>query len=464
MSEAQTKHLAEKNRPKEIFGWLTYDWANSAFYTTVIGVLLGPYLTELAQADVGKNGVVLDLGFIGSVTAESLVPNTLAISVVSQVFFLPILGSLADYTNLKKKMMAFFCYLGVAASALLFFITGDNYYWGCLLMLVANMSFAAANVFYNAYLVDITTEDRRDKISSYGFAAGYAGGVIMLILNLLLIYKAEDIGLTKGYAVRISMLAASLWWGLFSLITFYLVKTREPEKSVPDNKNLLTAGFSELWITLKELVKLRHTLLFLIAYLFYNDGIQTVILNSSVFLSQELFVARGLETDQFFLLGIFLIAQIFAFFGSLIFERIARFIGAKKTIMICLLIWAGIVIFAYAFLDTTFQALVMGAFIGLVLGSTQALSRSLFSQMIPRGRESSFFGLYEISEKGTSWLGNIIFAVVIASTGSYRQAILCLIFFFVVGIIILLLTDTSRAIHEAGNLTPEEALEETLDP
>ncbi len=461
MSEQNNSNTLPKNDRKEIFGWITYDWANSAFYTIVITVLLGPYLTSLAQEDVGKNGVVFNLGFLGAVTAESLVPNALALSVVSQVCFLPILGSLADYTNLKKKMMAFFCYMGVVASGLLFFITGDNYVLGSIFMVVANMSFAATNVFYNAYLVDITTEDLRDKISSYGFAAGYFAGFIILVASLIFINQVEAIGISTGLAVRICMLVATLWWGLFAIITFTFVKTRNPDKEVPNNQNLVTVGFKELWITLKQLVGLKYTLMFLIAYLFYNDGIQTVILTSSIFLSQELFISKGLETDQAFLLGIFVVAQIMAVIGSIVFERIARYIGAKKTIMICLIIWGGIVVFAYAFLASQFQAWIMGAFIGLVLGSTQALSRSLFSQMIPKGRESSFFGLYEISEKGTSWLGNMVFAIVIASTGSYRQAILCLIFFFAVGIIILLFTNTAKAIHEAGNLTPEEAAKRT---
>jgi UMF1 family MFS transporter len=459
MTENDKPQKLPKNDRKEIFGWITYDWANSAFYTIVITVLCGPYLTTLAQDDVGLNGVVFNLGFIGSVTAESLVPNALALSVVSQVCFLPILGSLADYTNLKKKMMAVFCYFGVAISCLLFFITGDNYILGSLFMILANMSFAATNVFYNAYLIDITTEDKRDKISSYGFAAGYFAGFIILTASLLFINNVATFGISTGLAVRISMLVASLWWGVFAVITFLFIKNREPDK-LPQTQNIVTVGFKELFVTLKQLVGLRYTMLFLIAYLFYNDGIQTVILNSSVFLSQELFVSKGLEIDQAFLLGIFIVAQLFAVIGSIIFERISRIIGAKKTIMVCLVIWGGIVVFAYAFLASQFQAWFMGAFIGLVLGSTQALSRSLFSQMIPKGRESSFFGLYEISEKGTSWLGNLVFAVVIASTGSYRQAILCLIFFFAIGIIILLFTDTAKAIHDAGNLTPAEAAEE----
>jgi len=446
-----------KNDRREIFGWLMYDWANSAFYTTIITVLLGPYLTALAQNDVGKGGVVFNLGFLGSVTAESLVANCLAISVGVQIFFLPILGSIADYTHWKKKMMALFCYSGVVASSLLFFIKGDSYLIGCALMMFSNMCFAAANVFYNAFLVDLTTEDYRDRVSSYGYASGYVSGILVLLLNLALIGNAERLGIEKALAVRISMLVASLWWGAFGALSFWLVKTRNSTKSIPKNTRLLTVGFRELGQTFRELLKLRGTLKFLVAYLFYNDGIQTVILMSSVFLSQELFISKGKEAEPFFLIEIFLVAQVSALVGALAFERVARLIGAKRTIIMNLMIWCAIVIYAYGYLETITQAVVMSMFIGLVLGSTQALSRSLFSQMIPIGRESSFFGLYEISEKGTSWMGNQLFAIVVASTGSYRQAILALIFFFVVGSLILLFSDVKRAIHEAGQHTPEEA-------
>ena len=446
-----------KNNRKEIFGWLMYDWANSAFFTTVVTVLVGPYITSLAQADVGKGGVVINLGLFGSVTSDNLFPTTLGVSILLQVFLLPVLGSIADYTNLKKRMMAAFCYVGVLASSLLFFIKGDSYLWGCLLLLISNMSFAAANVFYNAFLIDLTTEDRRDRVSSYGFAAGYVGGVIMLFMNLALIGFAADLGITEGLAVRISMLSASLWWGIFAIVTFVSIKPRNSVKPKVRKRKLVIVGFKELYKTLKELYYLRQTSLFLIAYLFYNDGIQTVILNSSVFLSQELYVLKGLPTNQSFLLGIFVVAQVSAFFGSIIFERICRVLGAKRTIIVCLSIWSGIVIYAYGFLENTVQAVIMAVVIGLVLGSTQALSRSLYSRMIPADREAAFFGLYEVSEKGTSWLGNIVFAVVVGMTGSFRQAILALIVFFVVGSVILLITNTTRAIHESGNLTPEEA-------
>ncbi|MGE3466224.1 MAG: MFS transporter [Pyrinomonadaceae bacterium] len=447
-----------KNDRREIFGWLTYDWANSAFYTTVVSVLAGPYLTSLAQADVGKGGSVIHLGTFATITSDNLFTSTLGVSIFLQIFLLPVLGSIADFTPFKKRMMAAICYLGVFASSLLFFISGDNYLWGCLFLLVANISFAASNVFYNSFLVDITTEDKRDKISSYGYATGYVGGLIMLFLNLGMINFAPSLGIDTGLAVRISMLAASLWWGLFGAVTFFLLRSRAPARNA-NGRNLVTVGFVEVFRTLRELLGLKYTLLFLCGYLLYNDGIQTVILNSSVFLSQELFISRGLESNPSFLLGIFVVAQIAALIGAILFERIARVIGAKKTIIFCLSIWSAIVIYAYGFLDTTLHAWIMAVFIGLVLGSTQALSRSLFSQMIPKSRESAFFGIYEISEKGTSWIGNLVFAVVVGTTGSYRQAILALIVFFVGGMIILIFTNTAKAIHAAGNLTPEEAEE-----
>jgi len=450
--------LLQKNDRKEIFGWMLYDWANSAFYTTVVAVLLGPYLISLAERSVGKEGVVLDL-YLFNVTTGGLPAFCIAISVVSMVVLLPILGSIADYTNLKKTLMAFFCYLGVVTSSLLFFVTGESYVIGSVLLIVSNVGFAAANVFYNAFLIDIASEDKRDKVSTYGYAAGYIGGVIMLVMNLFLIENAESFGIDKLLAVRISFLAASLWWGIFAFISFKLIRSRSATKEIPTDKNLVTVGFKELWVTLKELKRLRYTAIFLVAYLFYNDGIQTVILQSSVFLSQELFTQseRDANADQTFLIGIFLLAQISALVGAILFERIARIIGAKQAILISLVIWCGIVIFAYGFLQTRTQAWIMGAFIGMVLGSAQALSRSLYSQMIPVGRESSFFGLYEISEKGTSWMGPLMFTIIIGVTGSFRQAILGLIVFFVVGSIVLLFTNTAKAIHEAGNLTPEEA-------
>lgn len=447
----------QKNDRREIFGWLAYDWANSVFFTSVVGVLIGEYITTLAQGAVGENGVVLSFGGVDLVTAKSLFPYSVGLSVFLQIFFLPVLGAIADYTNLKKTFMAFFCYLGVIACCLLFFVEAQTYLLGCALFIVANLSAGASIVFYNSYLPDITTEDRRDKISSWGFAAGYISGAIVLFANLIFLKNAASIGITSNFAVRISLLTAGIWWGAFALITFYLLKKRQPARAVPEGKNYVAAGFGELKETFKELFQLKSTLTFLIAYLLYNDGIQTVITSSATFMSQELFVAKGIEVDRSVLVIAFLIAQIVGFVGAIAFERIANFSSAKTAILISLAIWALIVIYAYAFLSNITEAYFMSGAIGFVLGGSQALSRSLFSQMIPKGRESSFFGIYEISERGTSWIGPIVFGFVAQMTDSYRPAILALIVFFIVGSIILLFTDTDKAVREAGN-TPPDAL------
>jgi UMF1 family MFS transporter len=450
-----------KNDRREVFGWMMYDWANSAFSTTVAGVMLGPYVTRLAQAAVGENGTLASFGALGAVTAKSFFPFCISISVFLQIFLLPILGAISDYSNLKKRLLALFCYLGVASTCLMFAVTGKLYVAGGLLFIVANLSFGAALVFYNAFLPEITTEDERDKVSSRGFALGYLGGGILLALNLLLVQAAPALGISTGMAVRLSLLSAGIWWGGFALITFARLKPRAAERALPPGKTYLTVGFGQLGTTFRELTRLRQTLRYLVGYLFYNDGIQTVISMAGVFLAQELFVSRGLEGSESFLIGIFLLVQFLAVGGALLFERIANLIGTKRAIMLSVVIWAGIVIYGYGFLQTTGQAWAMAAMIALVLGGSQALSRSLFSRMIPAGREASFFGLYEISERGTSWLGPLVFGAVVGATNSYRQAILSLIVFFVGGLIILSLTDTDTAIHEAGNALPEEAGHET---
>jgi UMF1 family MFS transporter len=442
-----------KNDPREIFGWKMYDWANSAFYTTVVGALFSPYLTRLAQTAVGENGVVLHLGFFGNVTAKSLPTLCVSVSVGFQVFLLPILGALGDYSDLKKRLMALFCYIAVLANCLLFFVQGDLYLLGGLLFIIANVCFGAANVFYNSYLPEITTEDQSDKVSSRGFAYGYLGGALLLALNFLLVAVAPKLGLTEGMAVRLSLLSAGIWWGGFSIITFVRLRPRPKLKPLPPGKGYAGAAFSELWSTILELRRLPLTFRYLVAYLVYNDGIQTVIFAASVFLEQELFP----EGNPLFLLEIFLMVQFVAVVGALFFERLAYLIKTKNAIVLSLVIWSGIVFYAYRFLHTVTEAWILAALIAIVLGGSQALSRSLFSRMIPEGKEAAFFGLYEVSERGTSWMGPLLFSVVVASTGSYRQALLSLTVFFVVGLLILVITNTEKAIHDAGRRVAEEA-------
>src|SRR5215217_6586633 len=331
-----TTSASSKDDRREIFGWKMYDWANSAFSTTVAGALFGPYLTRLAQTAVGENGVVLNLGVLGEVTAKSLPTLCVSMSVGLQVFLLPILGALGDYSNLKKRLMALFCYLGVAASCLLFFVQGNLYLAGGVLFIIANICFGASLVFYNAFLPEITTDDQADKVSSRGYAYGYLGGAILLVVNLLTVLNAERLGMTAGLAVRLSLLSAGIWWGGFAIITFALLKSRPAKKSLPPGKSYLSAGVSELAATFRELRRLPLTARYLLGYLIYNDGIQTVIFASSTFLEQELFPGTGNPT---FLLEIFVMVQFVAVAGALFFERIAYLINTKNAIIVSLVIW-----------------------------------------------------------------------------------------------------------------------------
>lgn len=442
---------------REIVGWMAYDWANSAFQTTVLTVLVGPYLTDLAQRDVGQNGIIASLGPLGAITATSLFPYCLSASVFLQVLLLPLIGAIADYSHAKKRLMIAFCYVGVTATCLLLFVTNRRYVVGGLLLVVANLAFGVTIVLYNAFLNDIASPDRRDKISSQGYAVGYLGGGLLLAANLVLVSFSDALGITKGLAVRISLASAGVWWGGFALITFAWLRTRAPRRARPLNRSYLAIGLLELGAAWNHLRRLPHTRRYLFAYMAFNDAIQTVISVASVFLAQELFVARGLPTNESFLIGLVLMVQFVAFAGALVFERIAAVVHVKNAILVSLVLWTAIVVYAYGFLQTTAQAWAMGAALALVLGGSQALSRSLYSQMIPAGHEATFFGLYEITERGTSWIGPFMFGAVVSATGSYRQAILSLIVLLAAGIIVLLATDTDRAIHDAGNRLPGES-------
>ncbi len=428
-----------------------YDWANSAFQTTVLTVLAGPYLTQLAQRDVGTNGVVLSFWPIGSITALALYPYCLAISEFFQVILLPLLGAIADRRRAKKRLMMVFCYGGVASSCLLSVVSGRQYLFGGLVLIVANFAFGVTIVLYNAFLNDITTKDRRDKVSSQGYALGYLGGGLLLAANLALITASPRLGISKDVAVRLSLLSAGLWWGGFALITFARLRTRGSTRTLVHQSDLAIARLElrALWTELRRLPQTRR---YLVAYMAFNDAIQTVIAVASIFLAQELFVARALPIiNEAFLMGLVLMVQFVAFGGALLFERVAVFLTTKNTILVSLLIWTGIVVYAYGFLQNVRQAWIMGAILAVVLGGSQALSRSLFSQMIPVGHEAAFFGVYEITERGTSWIGPFVFGVVASVTSSYRKAILSLVVLFVAGLVMLFFTDTDRAIRDASH-------------
>jgi MFS transporter, UMF1 family len=433
---------------REQTGWYFYDWANSAFSTTVVAVFLGPYLTGITQAAADGSGFVHPLGI--PVRAGAFFPFVVSLSVVLQVLILPVIGAVADYTHLKKRIMGVFAYIGAFAAMGLYFLNGTNYLYGGLLFLIANLSFGASMVCYNAFLPDIAEPDERDKVSSYGWALGYLGGGLLLLLNLVFFTLRDNLGVSTADAVRISLASAGMWWAVFTVIPMLTLHNRQPQRRLPSGERYLTVGFKQLGNTLRRLPQYPQTLLFLVAYLLYNDGIQTVISLSSQFGSEEL----GMTTSELPLL--FLMVQFVAFFGAIGFGILARRIGAKRAIIISLVIWTGVVTYAYSpLLATGRQFFAVGAVIALVLGGSQALSRSLFSLMIPKGQETEYFSLYEISERGTSWMGPLLFGLAIQMTDSYRIAVLSVGVFFIAGLILLPLVDVRKAIAEAGNEAPE---------
>jgi UMF1 family MFS transporter len=441
------------NDSREIRGWAMYDWANSAFSTTVGTVFLGPYLASLAaQAASASADGMARLGSI-PIAPDSFLPYCVSISVGLQVLFLPILGAIADYSHLRKELMRLFATLGGLATVGLFAVAGTLWWLGGLLFILANLAFGAAMVFYNAYLPDIASEDQRDRVSSYGWAMGYLGGGLLLVFNLAFYQLRETLGVPTALAVRINLASAGVWWLGWAYFTWARLRPRHARRPLPQGETYVRVGFKQLGRTLRELRHFPETLKYLLAYFLYNDGIQTVIAVSATFAAAPL-VRGGLEVDQSTLTIVILMIQFVAFGGALFWGRLSRWVGAKNSILISLVIWAGVVSYAYVGLRGETRVLefwILGAFIALVMGGSQAISRSLFAQLIPEGKEAEFYSFYEVSERGTSWIGPLLFGVMNQAFGSLRPAILSLIFFFIMGLILLPFVNIRKGIQDVKN-------------
>jgi UMF1 family MFS transporter len=440
---------------RERVGWYFYDWANSAFYTTVVTVFLGPYLTSIAENATGcqgdeacKHAVIHPLGI--AMAPGSLFAYTVALSVFLTVFVLPVAGAIADRTSHKKELLALFAYIGSAATIGLVFLTGGRYMLGAILFLLANIAFGASVVVYNSFLPQIASPDDRDRVSSIGWAIGYIGGGLLLLINLAAVLGKGALGMSTGEVARWSIVSAGLWWAGFTTIPLVRLRNR-PAVAGEHRGNPVTDGFRQLWHTLKSLKAYPLTLFFLVAYLVYNDGIQTVISQAGIYATEEL----GLPDTV--LVPTILMVQFLAFGGALALGRLATAIGGWKTVLISLAMWVVVLAVAYVLpAHKTIPFILLGAAIGVVLGGSQALSRSLFSQLIPKGKEGEYFGLYEISDKGTSWLGPLTFGLAYDATRSYRVAIISLLAFIIIGFFALLAVPMRRAIEAAGNVPPEK--------
>ncbi|MEJ5225312.1 MAG: MFS transporter, partial [Anaerolineales bacterium] len=306
-----------------------YDWANSAFSTTVGTVFLGPYLASLA-AEASKaypDGMARLAGI--PIAPDSFLPYAVSFSVGMQVLFLPILGAIADYSHLRKRMMQLFATLGAIATILFFFVTGDLWWLGGLLYVIANLSFGAAMVFYNAYLPDIASEDKRDSVSSYGWAMGYLGGGLLLLLNLIFYQMRDSLGVSTGLAVRINLASAGVWWLGFAYFTWARLRPRHASRPLPEGETYVSIGFKQLRHTIGEMKHFPETLKYLLAYFLYNDGIQTVIAVAATFAAAPV-IRGGLEIDQGTLTIVILMIQFVAFGGALLWGRLAGWVGAKR--------------------------------------------------------------------------------------------------------------------------------------
>ncbi|MCQ9133195.1 MFS transporter [Streptomyces hilarionis] len=431
-------------RRREQRGWYFYDWACSVYSTSVLTVFLGPYLTSVAKAAADSDGYVHPLGV--PVRAGSFFAYSVSLSVIVAVVVMPLVGAAADRTGRKKPLLGAAAYVGAAATTAMFLLGGDRYLLGGVLLIVANAAQSVAMMLYNSYLPQIAPPEERDAVSSRGWAFGYAAGSLVLVVNLVLYLAHDSFGVSESTAVRICLASAGLWWGGFTLIP--LLRLRDRPAALREEAT--APGLRQLAATVRDMRRHPLTLSFLLAYLVYNDGIQTVISQASVYGSEEL----GL--GQSTLIGAVLLVQVLAVAGALGMGRLARTYGAKRTILGSLAAWT-LTLGAGYFLPAGAPVgfFLLAAAIGLVLGGSQALSRSLFSHLVPPGKEAEYFSAYEMSDRGMSWLGPLLFGVTYQLTGSYRDAIVSLVAFFVLGFLLLARVPVRRAIRDAGNPLPE---------
>ncbi|MFM6955340.1 MAG: MFS transporter [Ignavibacteria bacterium] len=405
------------------FAWYMYDWASSAFTTTVITVFLGPYLTSIAQTEATTIGALSVFGI--PIAPQSLFPYAVSMSVFLQLLLLPIIGYAADGPLGKKFVIMLCTAIGALATIGMYWIEPGNAMLGAVLFILANGAYGSSIVAYNAMLNDIADIGSRDQVSARGFAIGYAGGGLLLLMNLGLYLLKDSLGISGGHAVRISLASAGIWWGIFTFVPFMRVPHSKPKNS--------SEGILISISGLKDILHQPRIVLFLIAFLLFNDGIQTVISMAAQFGSEEL--KLPLETLQVSIL----LVQIIAIFGALIFGKLANSSSALHMLMLSLILWMCIIIYAYAFLPpgSSIHFYVLSGVIALVLGGSQSMARSIYSKIIPIGSESRYFGIYELTDRGSSWLGPLLFGISLQISGSYRSALLALIIFFLLGIVFL---------------------------
>ncbi|MBC8204670.1 MFS transporter [bacterium] len=432
----------------EVISWSFYDFANSAFATSILAVIFNQYYAEVAA--YGPSGVILNVFGSGlRIPGASMFFIIVAISMALVTITAPIIGAMADYSASKKRWLLSLCISGAAATGFLYYVGEGDYISGGILFIIANYSFAAGNVFYNALLIDISHPDDMGKISGWGWGLGYLGGGLCLVLNLIMLKNPQLIGFREGaFEVVHIFPVVGLWWLVFSIPLF--VKVREAGVPVKLKENILKVSLARLNRTFHEVKKYRQLVRFLLAYLLFNEGIETVIITASIFAVEEL----SFQPSQ--LIVFFLIVQGSAFIGSFIFGYLVDWLGNKKALLISIMIWSLVVLWARflgLFMAEGKEFYLLGVLAGSVLGGSQSAARALQGSFTPQGRGAEFFGFFAICGKFAAILGPAINAIVVIITGSVRSAILILLAFFIIGGIILYFVDEEEGIRAAVNET-----------
>lgn len=414
-----------------------YDWANSAYITTAVGLLP----IYFAKTVVPAGGVVYSGHIFRADTLWGF-----AVGLAGAVSFLcaPVLGAIADFSSAKKKFLNAFAYSGALFCMMLYFSQTGDVALTLLLFLLSQVGFVNGNVFYDAFLPHIASEEKMDAASARGYAYGYVGGGLQFALALLLVTFHDKAGLGTAQAARIGIAMAGLWWAGFTFYAMRRLHEAPPKERIPEEYRELPAwlaylriGIGRTWRTTLHAAKFRHLVLFLLAFMLYNEGIQTVINMATIFGSEEL----GLKPAH--LMGTLLMIQFVAFFGALLFSKIADRVGTRRAILGGLVIWMGVVIYAY-FLQTALQYFCMGAVVGMTMGGTQALSRSYYGSMVPAEASAEFFGFYTVFTKFSAIWGPWTYAALTDMLGP-RVAITSLLFFFVSGSGLLVLVNEAEA-------------------
>lgn len=423
------------HRP-ELRAWVMYDWANSAFMTTVIATVFPIYFARVAAAGLPPATATFRFGLA----------TTMALATVAAMA--PVFGAIADYAASKKRLLFVFQTVGIGATAGMCFIGQGDWLLALALFMLGNIGVYGAFTFYDSLLPHIASTDEVDRVSTAGYAVGYLGGGLLLAVNLAWIQMPERFGLADASAgARLSFLSVTLWWTVFSLPLFLHVP-EPPRRLEPDERpglNPVAVGFTRLSETFRQLRRYRQAFLMLTAFLIYNDGISTIIRMATIFGTEI-----GIEAGH--LITALLLVQFVGIPCSFLFGRAAGWIGAKGAIFVALGVYTGISILGY-FMRSAANFYALALLVGTVQGGSQALSRSLFATMVPRYRSSEFFGFFGVSEKFAGIIGPLVFSGAVALFGSSRSAVLAVIIFFIAGAIVLSRVDVDEGQRVARDAT-----------